>query len=218
MKYSKSCSNILLAGLIAGTINISIPPRANAFQVPWKKTEAPQQKVETIILAVDGFSYAAFLQAQKQGLFKDFTNYGAHVAPFPSMTDLSWATITHTSEVFGAAGRIKSVEATYFDDSTSSVQGDPRDYYRRLAFPKYYMGAFDAFFNPYVEALMYFPTEEVPKLEIKSVIDDLISARPKSYLTGMIGAVDSLAHTQVNRLYPVLKYVQKTGFKSAILR
>jgi hypothetical protein len=121
------------------------------------------------------------------------------------MTDLSWATITKTSEIFGLAGRIKSVEATYFDESTQSIQGDPRDYYRRLAFPKFYMGAFDTYFNPYVEALMYFPTEEVPKLEIKSVIDDLIAAKPKPILTAYIGAIDSTAHTQGNRLFPMLK-------------
>lgn len=161
--------------------------------------------VETIILATDGLSYRAFKTAQRQGLFKEFTQVGAHVAPFPSMTDLSWSTMLDTATIFGDAGRIKSVEATYFDESTQSVQGDPRDYYRRLAFPKYYMGAFDSFFNPYVEGLMYFPTEEIPKLEIKTVIDELVSATPKKTLLGYVGAVDSIAHTQHQRLFPVMK-------------
>lgn len=166
---------------------------------------SPSTPVETIVLGADGLSYRAFKTAQAQGLFKEFTQVGAHVAPFPSMTDLSWATVLDTANIFGAAGRIKSVEATYFDESTQSVQGDPRDYYRRLAFPKYYMGAFDSFFNPYVEGLMYFPTEEVPKLEVKTVVDDLIGAKSKKFLMGYVGAVDSTAHTQYQRLFPVLK-------------
>lgn len=164
-----------------------------------------ENKVQTILIGIDGLSYASFLEAQRQGFLQEFTQLGAHVAPFPSMTDLSWSQVTQTSELFGSVGRIKSVEATYFDDSTQSIQGDPRDYYRRLSFPKYYMGAFDFFFNPYVEALMYFPTTEVPKLEIKSVIDDLISAKQKSILTGYIGAIDSTSHTQKNRLYEVIR-------------
>ncbi|MDG0818117.1 alkaline phosphatase family protein [Bdellovibrio svalbardensis] len=207
MKRSFNYSRLLAAGMIASSLTLGAVQPAKAFNLPWKNAQAaaPAQQVQTIVLAVDGFSYFAFQQAQRQGLFKEFTSAGAHVAPFPSMTDLSWSTITNTADLFGAAGRIKSVEATYFDESSQSVQGDPRDYYRRLAFPKYYMGAFDAFFNPYVEALMYFPTEEVPKLEVKTVVDDLIAAKPKKFLTGYVGAVDSTAHTQLNRLYPVLK-------------
>lgn len=158
-----------------------------------------------ILIGVDGLSYHAFKVAQSRGLFKEFKNVGAHVAPFPSMTDLSWATVMQTPKVFGDQGRIKSVEATYFDESTQSVSGDPRDYYRRLAFPKYYLNAFENFFNPYVEGLMYFPTKEVPKLEVRSVIDDIISTKPKAVITGYIGAVDSLAHTQKDQLFPVLE-------------
>ncbi|QDK38698.1 alkaline phosphatase family protein [Bdellovibrio sp. NC01] len=208
MKRPSAYIRLFSAGVLASALLVSaVPQQARALNLPWKNAQAAtqSQQVQTIVLAVDGFSYFAFQEAQRQGMFKEFTSAGAHVAPFPSMTDLSWSTITHTAELFGAAGRIKSVEATYFDESSQSVQGDPRDYYRRLAFPKYYMGAFDAFFNPYVEALMYFPTEEVPKLEVKSVVDDLIAAKPKKFLTGYVGAVDSTAHTQINRLYPVIK-------------
>lgn len=204
----KSCKNVLAVGLVASTLTLGALSPAQALNLPWKKAEAAsaqQNQVQTILIGVDGLSYFAFKAAQQQGLFKDFANFGAHVAPFPSMTDLSWATITHTADIFGPAGRIKSVEATYFDESSQSIQGDPRDYYRRLAAPKYYMGAFEHFFNPYVEALMYFPTEEVPKLEIKTVVDELIAAKPKAVLTGYVGAIDSTAHTQKNRLFPVMR-------------
>lgn len=207
MKHKNTYKNALVAGIV-GFLTWGTPvTSAHAFNLPGiKKAEAQTPKqVKTILLGVDGLSYYAFKAAQAQGLFKEFGNVGAHIAPFPTMTDLSWATVTHTSELFGAAGRIKSVEATYFDESSQSIQGDPRDYYRRLAFPKYYMGAFDTFFNPYVEALMYFPTQEVPKLEIKTVMDDLLAAKAKPVLTGYVGAIDSTAHTQGERLFPVMK-------------
>lgn len=216
--FKKWTLGVLCTSFIAGFAQPSV-----AFELPFTKkphSQQQQNQVETIFIAVDGFSYYAFMQAQKMGLFKDFANFGAHVSPFPSMTDLSWATVTHTANIFGDAGRIRSVEATYFDESSKSIQGDPRDYYRRLAFPKYYMGAFDTFFNPYVEALMYFPTEEVPKLEMKTVVDDLLAAKPKKVLTGYVGAVDSTAHTQLNRLFPILRQLDselkrlKEGFKA----
>lgn len=188
---------LFLASLLSIPLAMALPD-ANAAQ--------PVQKIK-VVLALDGFSLNALKTAQSQGLFQEFKNVGAHIAPFPSMTDLSWSQIFHTSHIFGDAGRIKSVEAVYFDESTNSIQGDPRDYYRRLSFPKYYMGAFDHFFNPFVEALMYFPTQEVPKLEVKSVVDRLLGSPVKSVMTGYVGAVDSLAHTQKDRLYPVLKQI-----------
>jgi hypothetical protein len=213
--YSANFRSALLAAIALATGLSSVSSHAVAGPLSrFGITAAISQKasskdqnaqVETIVLAADGLSYNAFKAAQAQGLFKEFANVGAHVAPFPSMTDLSWSTIMNTSEIFGAAGRIKSVEATYFDESTQSVQGDPRDYYRRLAFPKYYMGGFGAYFNPYVEGLMYFPTEEVPKLEVKSVVDDLAAAKPRKVLTGYVGAIDSMAHTQKDRLFPVMR-------------
>lgn len=212
--YTSTFRSVLLAAIAVATGMSSVTTHAAGVGRLGALTAAISQKasskdqaaqVETIVLAADGLSYNAFKAAQAQGLFKEFGNVGAHVAPFPSMTDLSWSTIMNTAEIFGAAGRIKSVEATYFDESTQSVQGDPRDYYRRLAFPKYYMGGFGAYFNPYVEGLMYFPTEEVPKLEVKSVIDDLAAAKARKVLTGYVGAIDSMAHTQKDRLFPVMR-------------
>ncbi len=175
------------------------------FDFPWtaKKPKGPQ--TQTLFIGVDGLGYAAFTKAQEQGLFKEFTHVGAHVAPFPSMSDLSWATMMHTSELFGAEGRIKSVEAPYFDEANNSIQGDPRDYYRRLAFPKYYMGAFNSYFNPLIEALMYFPSKEVSKLEIKTVVDELIAVKDQPVFSAYIGGLDSTAHTQKDRLWPVMR-------------
>lgn len=162
----------------------------------------------TVLLGVDGFSYQAFQTAQQKGLFKAFKNTSAHIAPFPTMTDLTWSTLTKTAEIFGPAGRIRHVEATYFDDSTKSIQGDPRDYYRRLAFPKYYLTAFQNFFNPYVEGLMYFPTREMAKVEIDNVVDAILKSK-ETLITGYVGGIDSTAHTQLNRLFPVLIELDK---------
>ncbi len=172
------------------------------------KAEVAIKAPVTVLLGVDGFSYQAFQTAQQKGLFKAFKNTSAHIAPFPTMTDLTWSTLTKTSEIFGPAGRIRNVEATYFDDSSKSIQGDPRDYYRRLAFPKYYLNAFQNFFNPYVEGLMYFPTKEMAKVEIDNVVDAVLKSK-ETLITGYIGGIDSTAHTQFNRLFPVLIELDK---------
>lgn len=162
----------------------------------------------TVLLAVDGLSANAFAKGRELGLFQAFDHVSTHIAPFPSMTDLTWSTLTNTAEIFGAPGRIRSVEATYFDESTRSVQGDPRDYYRRLAFPKYYMNAFQFFFNPYVEGLMYFPTKEMAKVEINHVVEDILKSK-EPLITAYIGGIDSTAHTQKERLFPVLRELDR---------
>lgn len=157
------------------------------------------------ILGVDGLSHEAFVRAQREGYFKDIKSVSHHIASFPTMTDLVWSDVLHTDKVYGQAGEIKSVEAVYFDESTKAIEGDVRDYYRRLAQPKYYMSGFQSVFNAYIEALMYFPTQELPKKEIQTVIDAMLASQNTDLVTGYIGAIDSIAHTQANRLYPVLQ-------------
>lgn len=160
----------------------------------------------TYILGVDGLSYEALQNAKKQGLFQELPHVSAHIASFPTMTDLVWSNVFQTRKIFGKAGRIRSVEAVYFDESSKKVKGDVRDYYNRLAQPKYYMNGFEYFFNPYIEALMYFPTKEMAKVEINSVIDAMLaSPNTQKLVTGYIGGIDSTAHTQFERLFPVLQ-------------
>lgn len=158
----------------------------------------------TYVLGVDGLSLEALQEGRKNGLFKELNFVSGHISTFPSMTDLAWSEVFQTREVFGKPGKIHSVEAIFFDESAKKIKGDVRDYYLRLAQPKYYMNGFEFLFNPYVEALMYFPTKEMAKLEVKSVIDGMLGANSKSVVTGYIGGVDSTAHTQINRLHPVL--------------
>ncbi len=163
----------------------------------------------TYLIAIDGLSHESFELAKKRGLFKEFGNLSAHICPFPSMTDISWAEIVKTPKLFGSAGRIRSVEAVYFNESSKSIEGDVRDVYRRMAQPKYYLNAFEHIFNPYVEALMYFPTKEMARLEIENVLKDMASDPNPKLVTGYIGGIDSTAHTQHERLYPVLEILSE---------
>lgn len=177
------------------------------FYLTGRAENAPL-KPQLVFIGIDGFSHKAMITAQKKGLFKEF-QFASLVAPFPSMSDVSWNTILQTTKMFGEQGRLKSAEAVYLDESTKSVAGDVRDFYRRLAYPKYYMGGFDIFFNPYAEALMYFPTKELPKLEIKTVIDEILSSAEKPVISAFISGPDSLAHTQKDQLYPLLSWLDQ---------
>lgn len=155
-------------------------------------------------MGVDGMSHDAFVQAQKQGMFKEFPNLAAHISPFPSMTDISWSNMMKTTQLFGAPGRIRNVEAVFLNPSTKTVEGDVRDYYNRLAQPKYYLNGFQHMLNPYVEALVYFPTKDLARYEIQTVLAGFSSSRD-AVTTGYVGSVDSTAHTQPDRLYPVMR-------------
>ncbi len=161
----------------------------------------------TVFLAVDGLSYDSFLYARKQGLFKHFKHAAPHVATFPSMTDLSWATMFHTVKVFGPAGRIRSIEATHLHDGDHSIHGDTREYFPRLANPKGYFSGFQNFLSPFIEGLVYFPTQEVPLLEVRTTLELMTSESPRAFHIGYVGSVDSTAHTQKDRLYPLLQFL-----------
>lgn len=199
-------TSVLAIVLTAFAFAAFAAPAAAGKKTAKKRKPAQAGESQLILIAVDGLSRNAFETARKMGLLKDF-KAGSHIAPFPSMSDVSWNSIMRTTEVFGDQGRLKSAEAVYFDESTRSIAGDPRDYYRRQAHAKYYMGAFEFFLNPYIESLMYFPTEEIPKLEVKQVVDDLLASPRKPVLTGFIAATDSMAHTQKNKLYPIVRAI-----------
>lgn len=162
----------------------------------------PSQK---ILIGVDGFSREAFEAARKLGLFKIFKNASTHVAPFPSMSDYSWNAIVQSRVVHQARGRIGSVEAVFFDESTQTIKDDWREYFLRLGSPYFYFGAFRSFLNPYVEIMMYFPNQEVFALELKELKQDLFDHSDIPLMTAFVSSVDSLAHTQKGKLYPFLK-------------
>jgi hypothetical protein len=150
-----------------------------------------------IFIGVDGVSREEFDYAQnKLGLFQSFRFTKSHIAPFPSISDYSWNVMVNSRKVFGPLGRIKTYEAAHFDRERNELVTDPREYFRRLGEEHYYFtGAFEHWLNPFIESLLYIPTEELPKLELKQLLA-AIKNDHRPLVTVMVASSDALAHTR----------------------
>jgi len=167
-------------------------------------SQAKHKKV--IFIGVDGFGRKEFDYVHKHGMFKNFKSVSTHIAPFPVISDYSWNILTGAQEVYGQAGRIRSYEGTFYNSEKNYLVDDSREYFRRLGQDNlYFAGAFQHYFNPYLEALMYFPTEKIPEMEISQLKTAIIESQDKPFVSAMVASVDALAHTRKD----VLGMIQK---------
>jgi len=155
-------------------------------------------------MAVDGVGHEAFTLAQSRGLFKRLKHVGRMIAPYPSMSHPSWTEIIGTQRAFGERGRLATVEARWFDLDAMRVFDDPRQVIARQASPYNYMRAFDTFFDPLIEPLMYFPGNRLFDRELdeteRAILDGFTGDRYHAYFSG----TDAMAHTHINDLHPFL--------------
>lgn len=155
-------------------------------------------KKKKILLGIDGFDKRSFDYYQKElGLFQQFGDASVHIAPFPSISDYSWNKIVHSKEIYGRKGRIKSYEAAYYDASKNAVVDDTREYFRRIGQENhYYSGAFQIFFNPYIESFLYLPSKKLPLVELEQLRNEIISDSNSDFTSVLVASVDAIAHTQ----------------------
>lgn len=161
--------------------------------------ETPQ-----LFLAVDGLSWEAFAHAQSRGLFKQFGHAAPMIAPYPSMSHPAWAEIMQTREVFGSRSNVRSIEARWFDLEQMRVADDPRQVIERQASPFNYMRAFDTYFNPLIEPLMYFPGRRLFNDEVAQTERDILDGFTGSSYHVYFSGTDATAHTHLNELHPFL--------------
>ena len=165
-------------------------------------TSAPT--VRQLFLGVDGVGWETFQYAQQHGLFKRFTHAGRMIAPYPAMSHGSWTDIMGARRVFGDRGRLPTVEAKWFDLEQMRVADDPRLVFARSASPYNYMRAFDTYFDPLLEPLLYFPGHRLFDRELdeteRAILDGFTGDRYTVYISG----TDAMAHTHLNELHAYL--------------
>lgn len=160
-----------------------------------------------LVFGIDGLAYGSFQLARSRGMFPSFTNSGRHIAPYPSMTEPSWTEIMGGKTLFPMSGNIRTVEGDYFDIESMTSHVDPRNEFTREAGPYNFYRAFDYYFNPFLETLMYFPNESTNQLEIDQLEPAVFSGFTDDHFIAYISAVDATAHTQKDQLYPLLQKI-----------
>jgi hypothetical protein len=179
----------------------------------FRSARTPQSAVhgkKQLILAVDGVSWDAFQEAQRRGLFKRFRFSAKHVAPYPSMSHPSWTEIIGTRRVFGNRGNAHTIESRWFDLEEMRIADDPRQVFARQVSPYNYQRAFDYFFNPLIEPLMYLRGEKVFNRELEeaesAILNEFTGDRYVAYFAGP----DAMAHTHLDGLWNYLTRLDST--------
>ena len=187
-------SSLLGLALLAGSV------------VNWQRVThtPPPLGRRQLFLAVDGVSWEAFSFARAHGLFKRFQHAGRMIAPYPSMSHPSWTDIIGTQRAYGERGRLPTVEARWFDLDAQRILDDPRQVIARQASPYNYMRAFDTYFDPLIEPLMYFPGHRLFDRELeeteRAILDGFSGHRYNAYISG----TDAMAHTHKGDLHSFL--------------
>lgn len=164
-------------------------------------TAAPRR----LVIAVDGLGWEAFELAQKRGMFRRFRFTGRHVAPYPSMSHPSWNEVVGTRRLFGARGNVRTIEARWFDLDAMRVAADPRQVIARQASPYAYQRAWDYFFDPIIEPLMYLPGRRLFDRELVEAERAILDQFTGEHYVAYIGGLDAMAHTHRNELWPYLQ-------------
>jgi hypothetical protein len=188
---------LLLLALLA--LAVALPPRRPAARAA-APVSAPR-----LFLAVDGLSWEAFAYAQSRGLFRQLAHAAPMIAPYPSMSHPAWTEILGTRRVFGARGNIRTVEARWFDLEAMRVADDPRQVIERQAGPYNYMRAFDTYFDPLIEPLMYFPGRRLFDDELAEIERDIIAGFTGPHYAAYVSGTDAMAHTHLDALHPFLE-------------
>jgi hypothetical protein len=177
--------------LIVASVVRDRPPKQTAAET------GPRQ----LFLAVDGLSFEAFDEAQSRGLFARFAHVSRMIAPYPSMSHPAWTDIIGTERAFGVRGKLSTVEARWFDLDEMRVADDPRQVIARQASPFNYMRAFDTFFDPLIEPLMYFPGHRLFDRELEETERDILDGFHGHRYNAYISGTDAMAHTHKGELF-----------------
>lgn len=208
MKHDRLLSPVqfLAASLAALALVLTVPIIQKALTDQDRTGSGPGQ----LILAVDGVSWEAFEEAQRRGLFKRFAYSARHVAPYPSMSHPSWTEIIGTRRLFGAQGNAHTIESRWFDLEDMRIADDPRQVIARQASPYNYQRAFDYFFNPLIEPLMYLRGEKVFNRELEEAESAILSEFNGDKYVAYFAGPDAMGHTHLDGLWNYLARLDST--------
>lgn len=143
----------------------------------------------TVVLAIDAIPYDLFARLQAEGLFAAFHPAGRLVAPFPSLTDVSFTRILRTAPA-------ASYEDRYFDRERNRIAGGIGERltgeYRELA-P--FHAAFDWEEPRMWGAFVYLVPERVAVAEL-SRVEEVLRESDDEHLVVYLGSTDGLGHEE----------------------
>jgi hypothetical protein len=157
-----------------------------------RETRAPDPSSDpprTVVIAIDAIPYDLFTRLQREGLFTAFFPASRMLAPFPSLTDVSFTTILRTEPS-------AAYEDRYFDRGANQMGGGLGERisgeYKGLApFHEVFDWEPPRFWGGFV----YLEPERVAIAELQQV-EEILADSDETELVLYLGATDGLGHEE----------------------
>jgi hypothetical protein len=144
----------------------------------------------TLVLAIDGIPYDVFAEVQREGRFRGFFPASRMVAPFPSLTDVSFTALLRTAPS-------AAYEDRYYDREAGEVRGGLGDRivgdYEKLA-P--FHASFDWEPPPTWGGAVYLVPGRVAEAELIAAAEFIRESSDDPELVVYLGSTDGLGHEE----------------------
>jgi len=146
--------------------------------------------LRTVVIAIDAVPYAVFARVQREGRFREFFPAARMIAPFPSLTNVGYASILKTAPGLGYEDR-------YYDPVKNAVGGGVSDRLRGNDYKR--VAPFHELFTwepPHLwgVAIYYFPMT-ISQKELRK-IEEILHTSHDRELVLYFGGTDALGHVR----------------------
>lgn len=153
---------------------------------------------ERLVLALDGLPHKDVEKLQREeGLFSDFFPASRNIAPFPSVSDISWADIFRTVPPRGYQRYHYSVGGNQIIGGSTTDLGNPIEYEKRMHL---------TFMKLTEHAYAYVFPMRAAYDEVNAVIDRLLRSRDGGTFYSYLLSSDTLQHTNGD-IHEFLRYL-----------
>ena len=137
-----------------------------------------------LYLAVDAVPYRIFVEAQQEGLFKDFHPPSKLISVFPSLSNYAWSVILNTEE-------LESYQAKYYHPGLNKVVGRLLHEVGKPSYPNKLDYSDNKTFK---KVLAYITSGSFTKSEMKDLSRRVLASSKPRLFFGFIGTSDIIAH------------------------
>jgi len=145
---------------------------------------AEDQPPRHLYFGVDAVPYAVFVEAQKNGLFKDYRMPSRMISSFPSLTNYAWAVIMHTE-------RVEGYQAQYYHFGLNRIVGRLFHEVGKPTFPNQYDYRDDSIFK---KIKAYITTGGSIKGEMKHLAEEILDSNQPRLFFAFTETSDIIAH------------------------
>lgn len=164
------------------------------------RSYADEPAPRVLFLGVDAIPYRIFVEAQEQGLFKDFKRPSRMISVFPSLSNYAWATLMNTE-------KLESYQAKYYHWGFNRVVGRLFHEVGKPPFPNRFDYSDDSVLK---KVLAYITGGSSTKKEMKKLSKRVLASNEPRIFYYFCAASDIVAHMRgAKGLHKMLRIIDR---------